>query len=404
MKKTLILAGAALLALVACNKSETVVKETDPGEISFKAMAGSMTKAGELEGTSMPNTYEIYVAATQMNANGEIENPSFFSDEQAFGTGEGTPTVSTVWHAGAFEGTPTPAWVDHKVYWPFGNVKMDFLAYAMLRAKHVAPYTSGAYTNTWQAKWDDHLTDAAKTLTFNEVNTYPAANQVDVLYANANKQTSAANGGSAHSTPMTFKHAQALLIFNVQASVANKITIKEVAFYSDSRVANMLKNQTDKAADPGTADLAAPTAGEITIKTKGTFKVDNSKIDLEAKWLDDLTSVVGQYAMPGGASAVSRCNVGPTTGNYVNYNSAIAAAATLYQLGETLLIPEQDKQKFTITYQLGDNTYYYTFNDLKGSWQAGKKYIYNLNMTVNEIVITESVADFDAVSQTVRLN
>jgi hypothetical protein len=39
-------------------------------------------------------------------------------------------------------------------------------------------------------------------------------------------------------------------------------------------------------------------------------------------------------------------------------------------------------------------TMYYKYNELRGVWEMGKKYIYNLDINLNEIVITESVANF----------
>lgn len=404
MKKALLLAGAALLALVACNKSETVTSRT-PGEISFKAVTGNITKAGELNGSFMPAaTYKIYAAATQKNASGIIENPSFFSaKEVAFGAADETAKYSNLWRAA------TP------VYWPIGGVKMDFLAYALPSAKHAGSCFGEGDTpsgNTWKAKWDQSKHDIASILTFNEVNTY--ANQVDMLYAAANNQTSAANGNAdpnnydpadpstdQRSVKLDFKHAQALLIFNVQVNdVAPGVNIKEIAFLSDNYVALRLADQIADAASGSSTPYTAPVVAndDITLLTQGTFTVDNSKIDLEAHW-SGLVPLDTQYAMPDGVAAVSDCNpgAGAKPAAFVDYNEAIESpktANTWYQLGETLLIPEQDKQKFTITYTVSGKTYYYTYNDLKGTWQAGKKYIYNLDITINEIVITESVENF----------
>ena len=74
------------------------------------------------------------------------------------------------------------------------------------------------------------------------------------------------------------------------------------------------------------------------------------------------------------------------------------------QLGESLLIPEQEKVNFTITYTVGGKKFFYTYNDLRGVWEKGKKYIYNLDLTINEIVITESVSDFVGTPEVVAIN
>ena len=46
----------------------------------------------------------------------------------------------------------------------------------------------------------------------------------------------------------------------------------------------------------------------------------------------------------------------------------------------------------------------YTYAVTRGSWDAGKKYIYNLDLTVNEIIITESVVDFEANTEDVTID
>jgi hypothetical protein len=46
---------------------------------------------------------------------------------------------------------------------------------------------------------------------------------------------------------------------------------------------------------------------------------------------------------------------------------------------------------------------YYTVNDFRGVWQKGHKYVYNIDLTINEIVITEEVVDFVANQSPVAL-
>jgi len=416
----MILTGAALLALAACNKSGTVTEEM-PDELRFKVVSGAMTKGAELTGISMPKTYGIYAAATQKNASGIMENPSFFSGtEQLFATTADDPAgVNTSaaaadtrqWHA-------SPA----SIYWPIGGVKMDFLAYALPREDHNAIAANAAAAPDWTAFWNAAKTDAASALSFNGVDTY--ANQVDVLYAVANGQTSAASGGPSHATPMSFNHAQALLIFNVKvndAAVSGKITLREIAFYTEARVKALRDYQVAKAADPSAAAPVALADADVTLETVGTFTVDNSRNGLSAAWsglsakaanavlknyelqdtdsdgIDDAVAT-GAKVSPSNVAAVVTADLKAAYGLPVTYNAAYA------QLGETLLIPEQAKENFTLTYEIGGNTYYYTFNELRGVWEKGKKYIYNLDLALNEIVITETVADFVESGSTVNLN
>ena len=415
MKRTLLLAGAALLALVACNKSQTVVKEAPSSrEMTFKVVAQNTTKAGELTGSILPSTYGIYAAATQKNANGLIENPTFFNTpfEQLFGTNV-TPDPAAagpderLWHAGSYTDDPSPAFTPEAIYWPIGSVKMDFLAYAIPMADHNNTIAHDAVANPgtdWVACWDNVLTDIASQVTFYDVDTY--ANQVDVLYAKANGQTNVENGGTGNSVAMAFKHAQALLIFNVRINEAasGKIAIDEIGFYTPERVNAMRADQVSVAAGNSPA-LAALTDADVTLKTFGTFRVNNSRNELQANWMfgknkaDASVSAtrLANYKMPSClvSPVISLSNKAGLSSSAVDYGAAIAYDENKYhQLGETLLVPEQEKVNFTITYTVGGKQFFYTFNDLRGVWEMGKKYIYDLDLTMNEIVITESVADF----------
>ena len=440
MKKLFVVLAVAAVTLVACKKEEIKFEQAAGDQITFKAVAGPMTKGAELTGTVMPNTYGIYAAATQKNANGLLENPNYFGGtEQLFGTSEATPVATTPWHAGEFwddDSDPDTPNVYRKtpIYWPIGGVKMDFLAYAMPAADHNAIAASAAAAADWTAYWNNAATDVANKVSFNGVDTY--ANQVDVLYAVANERTSA-NSGASNYVPMTFNHAQALLIFNVKRNSLDPLPalqISEIAFYTDARVEAIRAHQVAVAADPLTPALADLADADVTLKTVGTFTVDNSRNNLLANW----TYAAGackkeNYKMPNGAhadwaadkdaayaaidadagitdkatakaawdtahpepaaDAKSASNLATVSG-FVAYASDIPYAAAYAQLGETLLIPEQEKVNFTMKYTLGGNTYYYTFNDLRGVWEKGKKYIYNIDITLQEIIITETVVDW----------
>lgn len=400
MKKTFIFLTAALFAMVACNKSVDV--ETPeaqmPNELSFKAVAANSTKAGELDGTVMPETYGIYVAAAQKSSVGDMENPNFFTGtEQLFKTADSPSVSGSLWKASP-----------NTLYWPIGGVRMDFLAYALPEADHNSMAASAAAAADWTAFFNDNLTNAAKTLSFNGVDTYK--NQVDVLYAAANDCTTAANAVTPDYVKMSFEHAQALLIFNVKVNTGAVITIDDIAFYTDERVDAMRADQV-AVAGGAASSLAALAASDVTLKTIGTFTVDNSHIDLGAAW-SALATSEENYKMPdfGATPAVSPCNIQISSTDITatqKYGVAVAkvdAAPNYAQLGETLLIPEQDKQKFTISYTIGGNKYMYTYNDLRGLWQKGHKYIYNIDLSLNEIIITEEVADFDPSTQNVPLS
>lgn len=393
MKKSMILAGAALLALVACNKSETVVKE-NPGEISFKLISSNITKTGELDGTQLKEGWGMYVMATQKDKDGNIVYGDFLHDQLY--QPESFPTTATSeWHAGAMEGAPV-TFVKHPVYWPIGGAKIDFLAYAMPQAKYTDQDVAGEWARTFAS-----TDDIAKSLTVSSVDTY--ANQVDFLYAAANDQTNQLNGISPNYVHLTFKHAQALLIFNAKKGTnsGDELKINKIHFLTKERVAELVADA--KPAGQGHVDAGALALADVTLKTIGTFTVDNSRIDLDASWSDLAASADPDHSfMPTAvAAAVSPLNTtvlgqtSPANAQKIAYGTALTDPTNYSQLGESLLIPEQTKVNFTIEYQIaGGRTYYYTYNDLRGNWEAGKVYIYNLNLSSNEIIITEEVTPF----------
>lgn len=369
MKKFFLLSLTALIAAVACNKSETVVSEI-PNEIGFKAASFNPTKAGELNGSTFDDkNYAMYVSASQYKDNGVEENPLFFNDllfKNAGGAAD--------WHHYASEGATSA----DPIYWPVGGARIDFLAYALPigdKVKIPAPVFNA--------------TTAAQDFTVTSWDTY--LNQVDLLYAAANGQTSKLNGVAPNYVKMTFEHAQSLLIFNVQIDkAASGLVINDISFVNDSYI-----DQRNVELRAGTAPGAttAPIASEVTLLTKGTFKVDNLRNNLDASW-SDLSTVAANWKMPSfsGTPAKSLCNLASIS-NAVDYGTALTSSS-LVQLGETLLIPEQPAQNFTVTYTVGGNTMQFTYNVKRNGWQAGKKYIYNLDIKINEIVITETVADF----------
>ena len=428
MKKIFLFVFAAALAVVACNKSETVKVEDAPsaGQITLKAITSAATKAGELDGTLLTADYGIYTAATQKNAAGLIENASFFSgNECLFACADDPMTAASQWKA-------SPA-----QYWPIGGVKLDFLAYAQKKAAH----EGGA--SEWVVTWDKASTDVAAQMSFYGVDTYKAP-QEDIMYAIANDMTreTISPALSDKAVPMAFNHAQALLIFNVKSNVADKITINEISFVTDERVKDLRQYQNasvayaaehaawaavkdahdtwvaKKATDgydsmdtdakaawdaanpepavPGVEPTAPVLADleddDVTLKTVGDFRVNNERNTLSAGWMfgNDATKA-DNFKMPAGSARSEANKVGD---GFQAYGTAVAYTSDYAQLGETLLIPEQDKVNFTIKYTIGGKTAYYIYNDLRGIWKMGHKYYYNLDLTLDEIVITESVVDF----------
>lgn len=219
---------------------------------------------------------------------------------------------------------------------------MDFLAYALPTAKHGNP--AATYANQTE--------DVASIVAFNDWNTYD--NQVDLLYAVNNGATSSTSGAADY-VKLSFKHAQALLVFQAKVNIADAITINSITING--------------------------------LKVKGTFTVDNSRNDLVASW-SKLETV----------DAMNKIAID-------NPGEVLTSTKDFAQIGSTLLVPQQPRLNFTVTYTMGGKTMNYTYNEARGTWEMGKKYIYKLDMTLSEIILTEEVADFvDAAVPEIPLN
>lgn len=340
MKKSLIIVGMAALVLGACHNVELVVTET-PQEIGFKAISANATKANaQLEGSLLNKDYSIYASATQKNSAGAIENAAFFVDQQ-FQTEDATVSASSQYRA--WNGTEAAP-----IYWPVGGATVDFLAYALPTEKHA----------TLAATYAKATEDVASIVAFNDWNTYE--NQVDLLYAVNNGATSSTSGAADY-VKLSFKHAQALLVFQAKVNTADAITINSITIDG--------------------------------LKVKGTFTVDNSRNDLVASW-SNLETVDAMNTIAIGADS-----------NTDNLGEALANTTDFAQIGSTLLVPQQPRLNFTVNYTMGGKTMEYTYNEARGTWEMGKKYIYKLDMTLSEIILTEDVVEFvDAAAPQIPLN
>lgn len=362
MKKSFLFAAMAAIVLSGCYKNDVVEVNNGPKEISFKAVSNVATKAdAQLEGVNLTSDYSIYASATQKKADGTIENGAYFVEKKFVADGylnfdqepetvvAGTPYKATIVD-------PENAQLDkfEPIYWPIGKSKVDYIAYALPTVKHGAP--AAVYENlveNAEGGYDQEASNVASKVAFTW-DTYE--NQVDLLYAGANELETATNAGfnaegKAQTVELVFNHAQALLVFQASVNIPDVFTIKEIAIND--------------------------------LKVKGTFTVDNTRNNIEASWDEaNLEAVEGENIIAEGKDPDAD-----------NLGEALTSAE-LVPVGSSLLIPEQKRQNFVITYELSGNTMKYEYNDLHGKWQMGKKYIYNLDIKLNEIVITETVENW----------
>lgn len=324
-----------ILSIAALALSSCYKAETvisvQPQEIGFKAISSNATKADAQLEGTLLTKDYSIYAAATHKSTSGAIETPVFFKDQQFQTEDATVSATSQYRA--WNGTEAAP-----IYWPVGGGIVDFLAYAMPTTSHGTP--AATYAN--------EATDVASEISFAEWNTYD--NQVDLLYAVNNGTTYAANGAAADFVKLSFNHAQALLVFQAKANMENMITINSI------------------------------TIGGL--KVKGTFTVDNSRNALAASW-SDLEAVDTKNQITEDADRTT------------DYIGEPLGKTDFGQVGSSLLIPEQPRLNFTVNYTVGSKTMNYTYNEARGTWEMGKKYIYKIDMNLNEIILTEEVSDFE---------
>lgn len=201
MKKALILASMAVLALVSCEKKEFAGTEK-LNEMSFVAMAGddlasrgyttgSTFTYGPKENPTAESGYRtMQISAYLYPQNGAAGN---YFVGNTFET-----TNGTIW-ANFVGGIHTP------IYWPVGST-MDFLAFSLSEEKNVS------------IAWDQ--ANAASKVTLG----VPAENtQNDILFSS---KAGVESKSSDAAVPMTFDHAQAWLQFKLSTNIETAGVVK----------------------------------------------------------------------------------------------------------------------------------------------------------------------------------
>ena len=352
MKKVLFLAVVSLAA-ASCLKNEAFVVEA-PQELTFKAVTNVATKAdAQLEGTSLNKFYRIYASATQRRADGSIENASYFTDKTF-----ATDTTKAIGASSKYQAMEliNGEWQVSPIYWPLGGCFVDYIAYAMPSDVHDA---NPALENGPVAAYANEATDVASHLAFKEWDTYQQ--QVDVLYAVKNGANTTEHAGAA-TLPLTFNHTQALLVFQAKVNIDSVLQINEI------KLNNLL--------------------------VKGDFVVDNTKNNLIAEWENLITMPDEDVVAPGADPENDNLHAyvegeDPKVAEYLDNTNKFE------QVGSSLLIPQQPTLNFVVTYTVSGKTMQYEYNHERSTWEMGKKYVYKLDFTLNEIVITQDVEDFE---------
>ena len=340
MKKLFVLSCVALATLASCSKSEDIEAPQAQKEIAF-SVATDKSRA-PIEDERFPTTLSMYVSAYNSVSKDYFKNVEFKHN-------------SGTWKAG--------------MYWPINGVT-NFLAYAFTPA---ADTQTTAVMDADDAKWGD--TSGANwaqqvTFDFGDKSLYykpatvdgstvadPMTPYVDLLYASGEQ----AKEKVYKEVSMTFKHTGAWVVFNVKLdSDLNddaKVTLNSFQLAKLFKGGKVVVDNTTYAGAKASWDFSGVTAADYGVESF-------TKKDL--------------------------------------------SAAENYTFGA--IIPEQNQTAIKFNYTLASSdtntpaftaqtaTYEFPLSRFD-KWEMGKKYVYNITITFNEIEIKPSVTDWGTPSE-----
>ena len=501
MSKKIVLLLAAALGLAACSHEQvgTADSAKDSTGIKFRIAMNRPATKSEIYFNSAANTLDGHVShalairtvASFVNTAGETLNADYFvtsSDEPTMG--DLLLDNDSFWYITPPGTTSGSDDVDASaIPFPFdANARMNTLFLAAPNGgeyfaigtpdstnplRYWGDTQDGDYQSAQSHGWNDlplatwypvfsDDTDFTKKVDFINVDTY--VNQMDLMYAACN------NLKAGDSETITFDHAQAVLIFNL--NISNKsVVASNPLFQSYAKAALLFVDpEANLSSDPSKqlkdvltktgfteADLAAEIStwtdvkNFLTLKTVGTFTIDNSRNTLETSWdfsnwdatdpSKDLSSYVSvikngiqsnhfQYVAPNmddngsgsGPTDVANSNhpnasiVNNTTGHQstfykLNLQEKLCNVVTdqasddpdyvgdptsFVQVGE-MLIPEQATVNPWLLFTPdGDHYYLKEVNLPRGTWQRGHAYIYNISFPFNgSASFTVNVSTYD---------
>lgn len=341
MKKTLVFAALASVALVGCTKNVEVANN-DLNEITFDTpVLAPATKADEIKGTTFPDTVDFAVfawySATELTGTNVAAGSLYMNDVRV--SYDSTKDDTT---------TGAGAWKPASVYfWP----KNGFLAFDA--------YSPSSVTATCDATTGIAFSDFVASTSYDD--------QIDLLYSNRviNKQSSVEHNNDTYDgVNIPFNHALSVVRVFVKASTAtdaNLIKVKSVKFMNIKNKGNFSQavwtpEETDvnlvigDAAD-STSSFAISTAekqyGKNHIVLPQVFTGDSAVLEIKY-------DILGQ----GGVEALEQ-------------------VAHFALSGQTAVKPGSDP-----------------VDSHDHEWKMGKRYNYHITFGLNEIYFAPSITDW----------
>lgn len=335
MKKTLVFAALASVALVGCTKNVEVANN-DLNEITFDTpVLAPATKADEITGTTFPDTVDFAVfawySATKIK---ETDAAGSLYMKDVTVNYDSTKDDNT---------TGKGAWKPASVYfWP----KNGFLAFDA--------YSPSSVAATCDATTGIAFSDFVAPISYDD--------QIDLLYSTRviNKQSSVENTNDKYDgVNIPFNHALSVVRVFVKASTAtdaNLIKVKSVKF--------------------------------MNIKNQGDFS--------QAKWTPegtDVNLVIGEAANATSSTAISTAEEQYGNNHIVLPQKFTGNSAVLeiryYILGQGDVEPLEQVATLNLASQSAVGAENHT-----GSWLMGKRYNYHITFGLNEIYFAPSITDW----------
>ena len=337
MKKTLVFAALASVALVGCTKNVEVANN-DLNEITFDTpVLAPATKADEIKGTTFPKNVDFAVfawySATELSGTDVAAGSLYMNDVTVNYDSDKNDTT-----------TGTGAWKPASVYfWP----KNGYLAFDA--------YSPSSVSATCDATTGIAFSDFVASTSY--------ANQIDLLYSTRviNKQSSVEETNDTYDgVNIPFNHALSVVRVFVKASTAtdaNLIKVKSVKF--------------------------------MNIKNKGDFS--------QAAWTpeeDIVDLVIGDAADSTSSFDISTAEKQYGKNHIVLPQNFTGDSAVLeiryYILGQGDVEPLEQVATLNLASQSAEGTAPHT-----GSWLMGKRYNYHITFGLNEIYFAPSITDWE---------
>ena len=343
MKKTLVFAALASVALVGCTKNVEVANN-DLNEITFETpVLAPATKADEIPGTTFPKNVDFAVFAwynaTELSGTDVAAGSLYMKD------------VTVNYDSTKDDTTDGKgAWKPASVYfWP----KNGYLAFDA--------YSPSSVTATCDATTGIAFSDFVASTSYDD--------QIDLLYSTRviNKQSSVEETNDTYDgVNIPFNHALSVVRVFVKASTAtdaNLIKVKSVKF--------------------------------MNIKNQGDFS--------QAKWTPegtDVNLVIGEAANATSSTAISTAEEQYGNNHIVLPQKFTGNSAVLeikYDiLGQGGVEPLEQVATLNLASQSAVGAENHT-----GSWLMGKRYNYHITFGLNEIYFAPSITDWEDYQVTV---